>query len=164
MQTYDRVIADLPAARPGRNGPGDGADRYCQVEPAAQVDGASRGRYRAVSILDQAGADVSYERTPRAIPISLTLRIQGDDVLIMYDTSNATAWVDDYARDRPAAVRQTAARAGSSTTTMAIGTDAGSLFSADGGCGPPALNAGLNGKSVYSGISPLERQARRTAI
>lgn len=158
VQTYDRIIADLPVQRLVEMGQ-ELVHIVRQVEPAAQVDVRVERKVQNVSIRNQTGADVSYERTPLTISVSLT-RIQGDDVLMMFDASDTTRWEDDYT----STARRLCAKLQLAQTVTTISSGRMPvLFSPTGMLALVfPLNAGLNGKNVYSGISPLKGKLGET--
>jgi PmbA protein len=105
-----------------------------------------------MSIRNQAGTEVSFERSPLSMNLEL-FRVKGDDVLIMFDITGTTVWEEDYlafarglGQKLEMAKRDATIRSGRMPVLFA---PTGALV-----LGLP-LMLGLNGKNVYTGISPM---------
>jgi len=105
-----------------------------------------------LSIRNQAGSNVSFKRSPLSIALPVT-RIEGDDVLLMFDIMGTTVWEDDYlafahklGEKLELAKRSATIQSGRMPVLFA---PTGALV-----LGFP-LMLGLNGKSVYTSISPM---------
>jgi len=149
--TFDQAIAELPIPRMVQIGQ-EIIDIICQVEPRALVDVELERGVQHLSLRNQAGSNVSFERSPLSIAFSVT-RIEGDDVLIMFDIMGTTVWEDDYLAyaHRLAEKLELAKRSATiQSGRMPV------LFAPTGALvlGLP-LMLGLNGKNVYTSISPM---------
>jgi PmbA protein len=151
VATYDPAIADLPVARLVEIGQ-QIIDYILQIEPDARVGvDLTRGVQR-LSIRNQAGTEVSFQRSPLSISTEIS-RVKGDDVLLMFDVTGATLWQEDYMApiERLGSKLELAKQSASIRSgQMPV------LFSPTGALvlGLP-LMLGLNGKNVYTGISPM---------
>jgi PmbA protein len=151
VATYDQAITDLPIPRLVEIGR-EIIEHILQIEPDARVGVELRRGIQHLSIRNQAGTQVSFQRSPLSISTEIS-RVKGDDVLIMYDVMGTTVWQDDYMApfyrlgEKLERAKQSASiRSG----TMPV------LFAPTGALvlGLP-LMLGLNGKNVYTGISPM---------
>jgi PmbA protein len=149
--TYDRVIADLPIPRLVEIGQ-QVIDHILAIEPDAQLNiNLERGVQR-VSIRNQAGADVSFERSPLSMVVEVS-RVKGDDVLLMFDIQGTTVWDEDYM----AFVRRLGRKLELAKHSATIQSGRMPVLFAPTGAlvlGLP-LMLGVNGKNVYTGISPI---------
>jgi len=105
-----------------------------------------------MTLRNQAGTDISVSRSPFSISTDISA-IHGDDILILFDITGTTVWDDHYldfahrlAEKLEMAKKIIPIRSGH----MPV------LFSPSGSLvlGIP-LMIGLNGKNVFTGISPL---------
>jgi len=151
VQTFDPAIPELTVARLVEIGQ-EVVDLVLSVEPAAQVNVSLNRGVQQIQIQNQAGVEASFRRSPLSIGAEVA-RIEGDDVLILYDMLGTTAWEQDYlafarrlVEKLKLARRLTTVRSGK----MPV------LFSPTGSLvlGLPLME-GLNGKSVFTGISPI---------
>ena len=151
VHTFDQTIAELPVSRMVEIGQ-EMIDLILQVEPTVQMNVELERGIEQTEICNHNGTQVSTRRSPLAALIELA-RIRNDDVLIMYHMSGATVWEDDYlalARrlgEKLARARQSASI--SSGRMPVIFAPSGALVLA------LPLMMGLNGKNVYTGISPM---------
>jgi PmbA protein len=158
VATYDQAITDLPIARLVEIGQ-EIVDHILQIEPDARVGVDLRRGIQHVSIRNQAGTRITFERSPLSISTEIS-RVKGDDVLLMYDVMGTTLWEEDYMAPfcRLGERLELAKRSASiQSGQMPV------LFSPTGALvlGLP-LMLGLNGKNVYTGISPLATKANET--
>jgi PmbA protein len=151
VRTYDQTVAELPIARLVEIGK-EVLDLILPVEPEARCNVSLSRSVQATSLRNQAGLDMSFQRSPFSISLEVN-RVEGDDVLIMYDIFGATLWDENYlgfvknlVEKLKLARKVVPIRSGN----MPV------LFSPFGALalGLP-LNEGLNGKNVYKGTSPL---------
>jgi PmbA protein len=152
VKTFDAAITDLPIPRLVAIGK-EIVDLILQVEPEARVDVRLTRGIQSITIRNQAGADVSYHRSPLSISVRVNY-IQGDDVLILFDVTGTTIWQDDcMAGARRLGEKLKLAR---KLTSIQSGTMP-VLFSPTGALvlGLP-LTLGLDGKNVFTGISPMK--------
>ncbi len=149
--TYDQTIVDLPIPRLVEVGR-EIVELILTIEPEARVNVTlSRGVDHA-TIRNQAGADVSFRRSPLSMFFEIS-RIKGDDVLIMFDVTGTTVWEEDYlASARRLADKLELAKQSATIQSGSMPV----LFSPTGALvlGLP-LMYGLDGKNVYTGISPM---------
>lgn len=150
--TYDQTIVSLPISRLVEIGH-EIIALLTEIDPEVLVDVELERGVRQLDIRNQTGTHVSFRQSPLSIQFSLT-RIKGDDVLIMFDMLGTTIWDGDYL----APVR----KMGDKLKLATVGQTMKSgrmpvLFSPSGALvlGLP-LMLGLNGKNVYTGISPLK--------
>jgi PmbA protein len=149
--TYDQAIVDLPIARLVEIGQ-EITDYVLQIEPDTQVNVTLERGIQRASIRNQAGANVSFERSPLSVFLEVQ-RVKGDDVLIMYDMKGTTVWDEDYM----AFVRQIGEKLEQAKRSAAIRSGHMPVLFAPQGAlvlGLP-LMLGINGKNVYTGISPM---------
>ncbi|HEX7621461.1 MAG TPA: metallopeptidase TldD-related protein [Anaerolineales bacterium] len=151
VRTFDKVIADLPISRLVEMGK-EILDLVLQVEPEARCNiGLERSQVSA-SIRNQKGLDVSFKTSPLSLGLEID-RIEGDDVLILYDQLGTTVWEKDYlefARHLVGKLKKARTIASIKPGMMPV------LFAPTGtlALGLP-LSQGFNGKEVYKGTSPL---------
>jgi PmbA protein len=151
VAVYDSSISEMPIPRLVEIGR-EVIDVILQVEPEAQVNlNLERGVQR-LAIGNQAGLDISFERSPFSIFIEVS-RVQGDDVLMLWDVVGTTLWEDDYlafvrraAENLRLAQRSADIRSGRMPVLF---SPAGALVLAY------PLMLGLDGKNVYTGTSPM---------
>lgn len=152
VQTFDPVIADLPIPRLVEMGR-EILDLVLQVEPQARCNISVDRTLVSVNVRNQTGLDISFKTSPLAVGFEID-RIEGDDILILYDQSGTTLWDNnylDFARRLVHKLEQ--AR---SITTLRPGKMP-VLFAPNGtlALGLP-LSLGLNGKEVLKGTSPMK--------
>jgi len=151
VKTFDPAIPELPVARLVEIGQ-EIVDLVLSVEPAAQVNASLNRGVQQVRIQNQAGVEVFFRRSPLSIGAEVG-RIEGDDVLILFDMLGTTAWDEDYlafARRLGDKLRLARTIATVRSGKMPV------LFSPTGSLvlGLPLME-GLNGKSVFTGVSPI---------
>jgi PmbA protein len=151
VTTYDKTITALPIPRLVQIGQ-EILELILQIEPEARLNVELERGVQHLSVRNQAGSAVAVQRSPLSISL-LIERVQGDDVLIMFSLSGTTVWEEDYlafVRRLGEKLKLAMKSATISSGRMPV------LFSPTGSLvlGLP-LMLGLNGKSVYTGISPL---------
>ncbi len=151
VTTFDQTIAELSIPRMVEIGQ-EIIDIIWQVEPDALVDVELKRGVQHLSLRNQAGSNVSFKRSPLSISFAVN-RIKGDDVLIMGDIMGTTVWEDDYlafARKLGEKLELAKRSATIQSGRMPV------LFAPTGALvlGLP-LMLGLNGKNVYTSISPM---------
>jgi len=151
VTTYDKTITALPIPRLVQIGQ-EILELILQIEPEARLNVELERGVQHLSVRNQAGTAVAVQRSPLSISVEID-RVQGDDVLIMYSLSGTTVWEKDYI----AFVRRLGEKLklAQKSATLRSGRMP-VLFSPTGSLvlGLP-LMLGLNGKSVYTGISPM---------
>ena len=151
VRAFDPTIANLPISRLVEIGQ-EIVDLILQVEPEARVNLTLERGVQRFSLRNHAGAEVSFTRTPLSIFYELA-RVQGDDILVMYDIMGATVWEKDYlAFARRACTKLKSAKVLASIKSGRMPV----LFSPTGALvlGVP-LMAGFDGRNVYKGVSPM---------
>lgn len=151
VNTFDAQISELPIPRMVEIGQ-QVIDLITEADPEALVDVRLQRGVQRRSIRNHTGTDVQVQRTPFSLMIQVN-RVQGDDVLLMFDLSGSTLWEDDVL----APARSLAEKLVLAQTLVPITSGRMPvLFSPSGGLVLALpLRAGLNGKNVYKGISPM---------
>ena len=152
VATFDQTIKELSVPRMAEIGQ-EIIDLILQIEPEARVNIDMERGVQNISIRNQAGTEVSFKRSPLSMDLEI-YRVKGDDVLIMFDITGTTIWEDDYlafARELGKKLELAKRNATIQSGRMPV------LFSPTGALvlGLP-LMLGLNGKNVYTGISPMK--------
>jgi PmbA protein len=127
-------------------------DLILQIEPDARVNVELERGVQHLSLRNQAGSDVSFQRSPLSLSFMVN-RVKGDDVLMMFDALGTTVWEDGYlAFARRLGEKLELAKRSASIQSGRMPV----LFAPTGALvlGLP-LMLGLNGKNVYTGISPM---------
>ena len=151
VTTFDQTITELSIPRMVEIGQ-EIIDIICQVEPDALVNVDLERGVQHLSLRNQAGSNVSFKRSPLSISF-LVNRVKGDDVLFMFDTLGTTVWEDDYlAFARTVSEKLVLAQKSATIQSGRMPV----LFAPTGALvlGLP-LVLGLNGKNVYTHISPM---------
>jgi PmbA protein len=151
VRTYDKAVADLPIARLVEIGR-EMLDLILPVEPNARCNISLERSLISASIRNQKGLDVSFKTSPLSLGLEID-RIEGDDVLILYDQLGTTVWERDYLDFARRLVEKL--KKASTITSIKPGKMP-VLFAPTGtlALGLP-LSQGLNGKQVYKGSSPM---------
>jgi PmbA protein len=152
VKTYDPKIVNLPIPQLVQIGQ-EILELILSTDAVCQVNISLNRGVQELRIRNQAGADVQVTRSPLSIGVEID-RIEGDDVLILYDSSGVTCWEENYM----AFTRQLADKlVKAQTLVQARSGKFPVLFSPSGGVvyGIPLLE-GLNAKNVYTGISPMK--------
>jgi len=152
VATYDQAVADLPIPRLVEIGK-EILDLILPVEPDARCNVSLERSIQTESIRNQTGLEISFQRSPLSIGVEID-RIEGDDILILYDVFGTTIWEKDYLELARRLVEKL--KLARKITTLKPGSMP-VLFSPTGtlALGLP-LNEGLNGKNVYKGVSPMK--------
>lgn len=151
VTTFDQTITELSIPRMVEIGQ-EIIDIICQVEPDALVNVELERGVQHLSLRNQAGSNVWFKRSPLSISFMVN-RVKGDDVLIMFDITGTTVWEDDYlARARHLGEKLELAKRSATIKSGRMPV----LFAPTGALvlGLP-LMLGLNGKNVYTHISPM---------
>jgi PmbA protein len=151
VKTYDQAVAELPIARLVEIGK-EILDLILPVDPAVRCNLALERSLVSANIRNQKGLDVSFQTSPLSLGLEID-RIEGDDVLILFDQFGTTVWDKDYltfvrhlADQLKLARRLTTIKPGKMPVLF---SPVGSLALA------VPLSQGLNGKDVYKGTSPI---------
>jgi PmbA protein len=149
--TFDPAMSELQISRLIEIGQ-EIIDIILRVEPEARVNvELDRGRQR-LSLQNQAGAEVTSERSPLSISCQIS-RVEGDDVLMLFELMGTTVLEGDLlAFAHRAADKLKLAQKGATLRSGRMPV----LFSPTGTLvlGYP-LMLGLDGKSVYTRTSPM---------
>lgn len=151
VRTFDKAVADLPIARLVEIGR-EMLDLVLPVEPNARCNVSLERSLVSASIRNQKGLDVSFKTSPLSLGLEID-RIEGDDVLILYDQLGTTVWEKDYL----AFARRLVEKLKKARTITSIKPGKMPVLFAPSGTlalGLP-LSQGLNGKEVYKGTSPM---------
>jgi PmbA protein len=152
VRTFDQVVADLSIPRLVEIGK-EILDLILPVEPEARCNISLERSLTSASIRNQKGLDVSYQTSPLSLGLEID-RIEGDDVLILYDQLGTTVWDNDYL----AFARRLVEKLKLARTLTSIKPGRMPVLFAPTGTlalGLP-LTQGLNGKEVYKGTSPMK--------
>jgi PmbA protein len=148
---YDPAIAELSVARLVEMGE-EIINYLLNIEPDARIGVQLERGVQRIRLRNQAGANVAFDRSPLSVSIEIS-RVQGDDVLLLWDVVGTTVWDDDYmASAHKLGKKLELAKQSSTLRSRNMPT----LFSPTGSLalGYP-LMLGLNGKNVFTGISPM---------
>ncbi|MGB8212354.1 MAG: metallopeptidase TldD-related protein [Anaerolineales bacterium] len=152
VRTYDEAIAGLPIPRLVEIGR-EILDLVLPVEPEARCNISLERSLVSASIRNQTGLDISFRTSPLTLGIEVD-RVEGDDILIVFDQSGATLWEEDYLCFARRLVEKL--KNARTITTLQPGRMP-VLFAPSGSlalCLP--LTQGLNGKRVLKGTSPMK--------
>jgi PmbA protein len=152
VRTYDQAIAELSIPRLVEMGR-EMLDLVLKVEPQARCNISLERNLASATIRNQTGLDISFKTSPLALGFEID-RIDGDDVLILYDQIGTTLWEENYL-DFAHRLIHKLEQARRITTILpgkmpVLFAPAGTLA-----LGLP-LSMGLNGKEVYKGTSPMK--------
>lgn len=151
VATYDQAIADLPISRLVEIGR-EILDLILSVDPDIKVNISLERSVQSTNLRNQTGLEIAFQRSPLSIGVEID-RIEGDDVLILYDQTGTTLWEKDYLAFVHRLVEKL--KLARHITTFRSG-NMPVLFSPTGtlALGLPLMQ-GLNGKNVYKGTSPM---------
>ena len=152
VRTFDKTVADLSIARLVKIGK-EILDLVLPVDPNVRCNISLERSIVSASIRNHTGLDVSYQTSPFSLGIEID-RIEGDDVLILYDQFGTTIWDRNYL-DFALLLVEKLKKARTITSIKAgkmpvIFAPSGTLALA------VPLSEGVNGKEVYKGTSPIK--------
>lgn len=155
VATHDPKIANMPIPRLVEIGK-EIIDLILSAVPEVRINISLKRGLQQFSIRNHTGAETSFPRSPLSIEVEID-RIEGDDILIMFDVMGVTLWQDNYLEFVNRLVEKLILAR--SVTTIRPGKMP-VIFSPSGGLvlGIPLLQ-GINGKNVYTGTSPLKGKA-----
>ncbi len=154
VRTFDKAIADLPIARLVEIGK-EMLDLLLPVEPNVRCNISLERSIVSAGIRNQKGLDISYQKSPLTLGIEID-RVEGDDVLIIFDQMGTTVWNKDYLDFTRRLVELL--KLAHNLTTIKPGKMP-VLFSPTGTLALALpLSQGLNGKEVYKGTSPMRNK------
>ncbi len=151
VRTFDKAVAELPIARLVEIGQ-EMLDLILPADPSARCNIILERSLISANIRNQKGLDVAFKTSPLSLGLEID-RVEGDDVLILYDQLGTTVWEKDYlAFARRLVEKLKMARIITSIKPGKMPV----LFAPSGALalGLP-LSEGLNGKAVYKGTSPM---------
>lgn len=154
VKTYDKAVAELPINRLVEIGK-EVLDLILPVDPVVRCNLQLERSLVSANIRNQKGLEVSYQTSPLSLGIEID-RIDGDDVLILFDQFGTTVWEKDYLAFVRRLVEQL--KLARNLTTIKPGKMP-VLFSPVGSLAlffP--LSQALNGKEVYKGTSPIREK------
>ena len=70
-------------------------DILLPIEPEARINISLDRGVNHLSLRNQAGAEIAFQRSPLSITVELS-SVKEDDILIMFDMTGTTMWEDDY--------------------------------------------------------------------
>lgn len=151
VQTYDTRVAELPISRLVEMGK-EILDLILPIEPDVRCNITIERSVTSTCIRNQTGLEINFQRSPLSIGFEIN-RIQGDDVLILFDLFGTTVLAQDHLDFARVLVEKlklaraiTQIKSGkmpvlfAPVSTLALMTP---------------LNEGLNGKNAYKGTSPM---------
>jgi PmbA protein len=150
VATYDQKLAEFPIPRLVEIGQ-EILDLLLPVDPEARINISLNRGVSEMTLRNQAGTDITFTRSPFSIVTEINA-IHGDDILILFDMTGTTLWDENYlefahrlAEKLEMARKITTIRSGHmpvlfSPTSLVLGLP---------------LMEGLDGKNVFTGISPL---------
>ncbi|MBN2386888.1 MAG: TldD/PmbA family protein [Anaerolineales bacterium] len=151
VRTFDQAVADLPIARLVEIGK-EILDLVLPVDANARCNISLERSLVSAGIRNQRGLDVAFRTSPLSLGIEID-RIEGDDVLIVYDQLGTTLWIDNYLDFARRLVEKL--KLARTITTLKPGKMP-VLFAPTGSLALVLpLSQGLNGKEVYKSTSPL---------
>jgi len=154
VQTYDKTVAELSISRLVKIGK-EMLDLVLSVDPDVRCNISIERSLVSASIRNQTGLDVSYQTSPLSLGIEID-RIEGDDVLILYDQFGTTTWQRNYL-DFVFLLTEKLRKA--RTITSIKPGKMPVLFSPTGALALVLpLSEGLNGKEVFKGTSPIKEK------
>ena len=158
VRTFDRTIAELPIPRLVEIGK-EILDLVLPVEPNLRCNILLERSLVTANIRNQTGLDVSFRTSPFSLGLEID-RVEGDDILMVYDQLGTSLWEKDYMDFARRLVEKL--KKARTITSMKPGTMP-VLFSPTGtlALGLP-LSQGLNGKEVYRGTSPVRGKVGET--
>jgi PmbA protein len=152
VENYDDRIVNLPIPKMVEMGQ-EIIDTLLSFDPELQVNVSITRGAREFAIKNQTGLDLVDKKSPFSISFELA-RVHGDDILIIFDIMGNTIWNDDY--------KKSIKNVGELLSKAKVSGEIQSgrmpvLFSPKGALALvfPLMN-GLNGKMVYTGISPMK--------
>jgi PmbA protein len=151
VQTFDPTIADLTVARLVGIGK-ELVDLLLTTDPEVRVNVTLKRSVEHTTLHNQAGTEASFQRSPLSIGVEMA-RIEGDDVLLLFDLLAVTMWEEDYmAFARRLAQKLRLARSLTTMRTARMPV----LFAPSGALtlGLPLMEA-VDGKNAFNGVSPL---------
>jgi PmbA protein len=155
VTTYDERIATFPIPRLVEIGQ-EILDLLLPLSPEARINITLDRGVTQFKLQNHAGVDISFQRSPLSFSTEVSI-IQDNDILILFDMSGTTVWEDDGQQGYLAFARRLADKIEKSKklTTIRSG-HMPVIFSPSGSLvlGIPLME-GLDGKSVFTGISPL---------
>ena len=151
VRTFDKAVAELPIARLVEIGQ-EMLDLILPADPSARCNIILERSLISANIRNQKGLDVAFKTSPLSLGLEID-RVEGDDVLILYDQLGTTVWEKDYlafARRLVEKLKMARIITHIKPGKMPV------LFAPSGALalGLP-LSEGLNGKAVYKGTSPM---------
>jgi len=152
VRTFDPAIKDLPIDRLVEMGK-EMLDLVLPVEANLRCNIVLERSFVTANIRNHTGLDVSFQTSPLSIGVEID-RIEGDDVLILFDQLGTTLWEKgymDFACRLVEKLKQARTIASIKPGKMPV------LFSPTGALALLLpLSQGLNGKEVYKGTSPVK--------
>jgi PmbA protein len=152
VRTYDPKLASLSIQTMAHMG-AEIVDLIKQAEPAALCNLNLERSQVSVTIRNQTGLDISYQTSPLSISLEVD-KVEGDDILMLYDQFATTLWDEDYLEFVHRMV--TRLEQARTITTLKPGPMP-VLFSPSGTLALALpLQRGLNGREVLKGASPMK--------
>jgi PmbA protein len=151
VKTFDPKIAEFPIPHLVEIGQ-EILDILLPIEPEARVNISLDRGVQQFWLRNQAGNEINFRRSPLSISIEFS-SVKEDDILIAFDVSGTTLWEEDYL----AFARRLGERLEKAKQLTPIHSGhMPVIFSPTGALvlGLPLME-GLDGKNVFTGVSPL---------
>jgi PmbA protein len=158
VKTYDAKIAEFPIPRLAEIGQ-EILDLLLPIEPEARINISLNRGVSQLNLRNQAGTEVNFERSPLSISVDVSV-VKEDDILILFDMLGTTVWEEDYL----AFARRLGEKLELSKKLIPVQSGRMPLIFSPSGAlvlGLP-LMVGLDGKNVFTGISPLKGKLGET--
>ena len=151
VAAYDATIAGLSIGSMVELGQ-EIVDLFLEAAPDAQVNVQLSREVQHISIRNQTGLDISFQKSPFRLVYDIE-RVAGDDILVLYDVLGSTVWDQDYLQTAKESAKKLALA--EKITTPHSGRMPVLFAPLAGMVLALPLMVALNGKNVYTDISPL---------
>ncbi len=152
IRTFDKTISELPVERLVEMGK-EILDLILPIDPDVRCNVGIERETNSARIRNHKGLDVSFNSTPLSLGFEID-RVEGDDILIVYDQQGTTIWESDYL----AFAKKLVEKLQKARRIVPIKPGKMPVLFAPSGmlalCLP--IHQGVNGKNVYKGISPVK--------
>lgn len=152
VKAYDKKITNLSVSKMVEMGK-EIVDTLLELNSDLQVNTRIIRGYRKFSLMNHAGLEETYQRSPLVVEVEIW-RVKGDDVLVIWELSGKTLWEENYlapARKIDKKLKLAEKSGEIKSGRMPV------LFSPTGALALAfPIVSGFNGKMVYTGVSPVK--------